>query len=220
MARIKRVVVPGYPHHVTQRGNRRMRTFFEDGDYEVYIGLMAEWCRKKGVEVWAYCLMPNHVHIIAVPLEEESLSRAIGEAHRRYTRSINFRKGWRGHLWQERFASFVMDETHLLAAARYVEMNPVRANLCHSPDEYPWSSSVPHLRGKNDVLVKVEPLLAIVPDWRDFLSGGDDQQEIIRRHEKTGRPLMNDPTLRSLEYKLGRILRPQKRGPQPRGGRS
>src|SRR5512139_2387395 len=100
MARIARVVVPGIPHHITQRGNRRLQTFFSDDDYRVYAGLMAVWCREFRVEVWAYCLMPNHVHMIAVPSTEDSLRRAIAEAHRRYTRMVNLREKWRGHLWQ------------------------------------------------------------------------------------------------------------------------
>ncbi|MDD5168160.1 MAG: transposase [Syntrophales bacterium] len=129
MARIARVIAPGYPHHVTQRGNRRQETFFADDDYAAYLELLSEWTRKHDVEIWAYCLMPNHVHLIAVPDSEEALARAIGEAHRRYTRRINFREGWRGHLWQERFASFPMEESYLLAAARYVEMNPVASGL-------------------------------------------------------------------------------------------
>src|SRR3990172_7401077 len=133
MARLARVVVPGYPHHVTQRGNRRQATFFDDDDYQAYRDLMAEWCRRCGVRVWAYCLMPNHVHLIAVPGSPEALRQAVGEAHRRYTRLVNFREGWRGHLWQGRFASFVMDEGHLLAAARYVERSPVRAGLVTEP---------------------------------------------------------------------------------------
>ena len=129
MARLARLVIPGLPHHVTQRGNRRQQTFFNDGDYVAYLELMAEWCREEGVEIWSYCLMPNHVHLIAVPKTEDGLRRAIGEAHRRYTRRINFREKWRGYLWQGRFASFIMDEPYLLAAARYVELNPVRAKL-------------------------------------------------------------------------------------------
>ena len=120
MGRIARVVAPGMPHHVTQRGNRRMQTFLRDADYNAYLGLMAEWCTKHQVGVWAYCLMPNHVHLIAVPETIEGLGRAIGEAHRRYTRLINFREGWRGYLWQGRFASFLMDEDHLLTAMRCV----------------------------------------------------------------------------------------------------
>ncbi len=113
MARIARVVAPEIPHHVTQLGNRRQQTFFNDGDYQAYLALMSEWCLKYYVEIWAYCLMPNHIHLIAVPQTKEGLNLAIGEAHRRYTRRINFREGWRGHLWQGRFASFVMDENYL-----------------------------------------------------------------------------------------------------------
>jgi putative transposase len=105
MARLARVVVPGYPHHVTQRGNRRQRTFFTAADYRAYIALMAEFCREHAIEIWAYCLMPNHVHLVAVPSTEDGLARGIGEAHRRYSRRVNFRKNWRGHLFQGRFAS-------------------------------------------------------------------------------------------------------------------
>ena len=149
-----RLVIPGMPHHVIQRGNRRQETFFNEGDYAAYLELMVEWCREEGVEVWGYCLMPNHTHLIAVPAAEESLRRAIGKAHRRYTRRINFREKWRGYLWQGRFASFVMDEPYLLAAARYVELNPLRARLVGSAAEWPWSSAG-DLWGRDDPLVKV-----------------------------------------------------------------
>jgi len=136
MARIARVVAPGLPHHITQRGNRRQKTFFRDDDYDAYLDLMAEWCEKCGVEVWSYCLMPNHVHLIAVPADEGALRRAIGEAHRRYTRRVNFREKWRGCLWQGRFASFCLDAAWLGAAARYVALNPVRARLVRRPEKY------------------------------------------------------------------------------------
>ena len=108
MARLARVVIPGMPHHITQRGNRRQPTFFGEEDYAAYRELMGQWCRECGVEIWAYCLMPNHVHLIAVPQSEEGLRLAMGEAHRRYTRRGNFRGGWRGHLLQGRFAPFVL----------------------------------------------------------------------------------------------------------------
>ena len=124
MARIARVVVPGSPHHVTQRGNRRQKTFFEDGDYLRYKELLTEGCKAAGVEVWAYCLMPNHVHLILVPQDADGLRAALAEAHRRYTRLINARKNWTGYLWQGRFASVAMDESHLMTCVRYVEQNP------------------------------------------------------------------------------------------------
>ena len=151
------------PHHVTQRGNRRQQTFFGEEDYLHYLELMAQFCRAEQVAIWAYCLMPNHVNLIVVPQSAESLCRSIGEAHRRYTRWINFREGWRGHLWQGRFASFVMDEDHLLTAARYVELNPVRAGLVQAPGRYRWSSAAAHLRGRDDALVQVAPRLQMAP---------------------------------------------------------
>ena len=135
MARLPRIVVPGLPHHVAQRGNRRQKTFFGDEDYAEYRRLLSRSCRACATQVLAYCLMPNHVHLILVPATESGLRDALWEAHRRYTRPINFRQGWRGHLWQERFHSFVMDERHLTAAARYVELNPVRARLCQRPED-------------------------------------------------------------------------------------
>ena len=217
MARIARVIAAGLPHHVTQRGNRRQQTFFSDDDYLEYLALMAEWCEKCGVQIWAWCLMPNHVHLIAVPLAEDSLARAIGEAHRRYTRRINFRENWRGHLWQERFASYPMDENYLLAAAKYVEMNPVAAGLVAHPEDYAWSSARAHLAGEDDKLVKVEPLLSIVGNWREFLSlSEEDEVKLFRRHERSGRPLGEENFVDLIESGLARVLRPQKRGPKPR----
>jgi len=216
-----RVVAPGVPHHVTQRGNRRQQTFFQEGDYRAYLDLMAEWCGATGVEIWAYCLMPNHVHLICVPRTADALAAAIGEAHRRYTRGVNFREGWRGHLWQGRFASFPMDETYLMAAARYVELNPVRAKMTERPEAYAWSSARAHLAGQDDDLVKVRPLLDIAGSWREFLDGGlaCGDHAAMRRHERTGRPLGGEAFVQCLERELGRNLAPLKPGPKiGRGG--
>ena len=221
MARIARVIAPGYPHHVTQRGNRRQETFFTDADYVAYLELLSEWTRKHKVEIWAYCLMPNHVHLIAVPETQEGLARAIGEAHRRYTRLINFREGWRGHLWQERFASFPMDENYLLAAARYVEMNPVVSGLVDQADKYRWSSARAHMKGKDDILVKASPLLKIAGDWQDFLEYPDEVVTArLRQHEKTGRPLGATDFIGRLEERLLRKLQPQKPGPKKQDAHS
>ena len=216
MSRIARVVVPEVPHHITQRGNRRLQTFFCDKEYVAYRDLMSQWCTHWDVEVWAYCLMPNHVHLIAVPPSEKALSQAIGEAHRRYTRRVNFRKGWRGHLWQGRFASFPMDKTHLYLAARYVELNPVRAKLVKKPHEYRWSSAYAHIAGRDDRLVHVSPLLEMFGKWDDFLSRGlsDEEIEEFQYHERTGRPLGTDSFIARLENVLGRILHKQKPGPK------
>ena len=216
MARIARVVVPEIPHHITQRGNRRMQTFFCDDDYREYISLMSDTCRRYEVDVWAYCLMPNHVHSIALPAQPDSFRHAMGEAHRRYTRRINFREKWRGHLWQERFASYLMDENHLLAAARYIELNPVRARLVKEPWLYKWSSPAPHVKGFDDELVCVGPLLDLVEDWRSF-TGHDvteNEVELFRHHERTGRPLGHEAFLEGIENSVCRVLRRQKPGPQ------
>ena len=203
------------PHHITQRGNRRQKTFFSEEDYAAYIDLMGQWCRKYAVDVWAYCLMPNHIHLIAVPARKETLRLVIGEAHRRYTRRINFREGWRGHLWQERFSSFVMDEHYLLACARYIENNPVRAKLVSSPKQWQWSSATAHISSRNDQLVNVEPVLSLINgDWRNFLASAASSEELdeSRKHGRTGRPLGGTSFRSQLEHLLGRNLTPQKPG--------
>lgn len=206
--RLGRVVAPGIPHHITQRGNRRQQTFFCAEDYQAYLALMEDWCRSCAVEVWAYCLMPNHVHVIAVPDSEDGLRRAIGEAHRRYTRRVNFREGWRGHLWQGRFASCAMDEPYLLAAARYIEQNPVRAGLAERPWEYPWSSARAHVAGRDDSLVKAAPLLKLVDHWEDFLCMETSEEEVkrLRRSERTGRPLGDETFTVAVERQLRCLL--------------
>jgi putative transposase len=217
MARIARVVAPGIPHHVTQRGNRRQQTFFHDEDYQAYLELMSEWCAKYKVQIWAYCLMPNHVHLIAVPETRDGLNLAIGEAHRRYTRRINFREGWRGHLWQGRFSSFILDENYLLACTRYVELNPVRAGLVKKPEAWRWSSAGAHVKRKDDILVQTKPLLAMIKSpWKKFLSVDAQESEmaLFRKHERTGRPTGNDAFIERLERLLDRPLKPKKPGPK------
>ena len=218
MARLARVVAPGIPHHVTQRGNRRQPVFFGDDDYETYRGLLADGCRAAGVAVWAYCLMPNHVHLILVPQDADGLRAALGEAHRRYSRQVNFREGWRGYLWQGRFASFPMDEPYLLACARYVELNPVRARLARRARDWKWSSARAHLAGRDDGLVAVRPLLDLAPDWAGLLGQelGEDEGKAIRAGERTGRPLGSATFIGQLEKKLGRTLAKQKPGPKVR----
>ena len=218
MARLARVVAAGIPHHVTQRGNRRQTVFFGDDDYQAYRGLLAEGCAGTGVAVWGYCLMPNHVHLIMVPQDEAALREALGEAHRRYTRRVNFREGWRGHLWQGRFASVPMDEPHLLACARYVELNPVRARLAATAQGWPWSSARAHLARRDDGLVQAGPLLEMVTDWPAFLAQGLDTEAhaAIRSGERTGRPLGAAGFVAALEHDLGRSLTRGKPGRKPK----
>ncbi len=217
MARIARIVLPGVPHHVTQRGNRRETVFFEDGDYLLYKRLLAEAAERAGTAVWAYCLMPNHVHLILVPKTEDGLRATLAETHRRYTRAINARQDWTGHLWQGRFASVAMDEGHLMHAVRYVSLNPVRAQLVKRARDWKWASTRAHLSGKSDGLVDVGPVLKRYPDFRALLKPGEDPEMWARIHkaEGIGRPLGSEKWLDKVEKKLGRTVRPQKRGPKP-----
>ena len=214
MARMARVVVPGVPHHVTQRGVRRSDVFFCDEDYQLYISLLEKFCHKSGTDIWAYCLMTNHVHLVMVPSTEDGLRSSLGETHRRYTQYINQREQCRGHLWQERFHSFPMDENYLLSAVRYVELNPVHAGMVKLPEEYVWSSAKAHLSEHDDKLVKVAPMLDRVANWQAYLDSGLDDEtiEVLRKHSKTGRPLGDAPFVEKLEQHAGRTLRPLKQG--------
>ena len=214
--RLARIVVPGIPHHVTQRGNRRQEVFFAEADYRIYLELLAAFSQAAGTRVLAYCLMPNHVHLILLPADEAGLRGAVQETHRRYTRYVNRREDWRGYLWQGRFASFPMDQPHLLMAARYIELNPLRARLAGWAADYPWSSARAHLAGRDDGLVKVAPLLALVDDWAELLGAGPDEvaAETLRRHARNGRPLGDAGFVSALEARLGRAFAPRKRGPK------
>lgn len=158
MPRMARVVLPGTPHHVTQRGNRRQTIFFGAADYKTYLDFAAEAFAAAKVEIWAYCLMPNHIHLIATPSTEKGLAEAVGATHVRYTRHINRREGWSGYLWQGRFASFPMDDAYLRLCARYVGLNPVRAGLTARAIDWPWSSVAAHVAGRPDALLTPDPL--------------------------------------------------------------
>jgi len=217
MARLSRIVVPGCPHHVTQRGNRRMQTFLEDGDYRLYRDIVSEAAHKAACEVWCYCLMPNHVHMIVVPEDADGLRRTFADAHRRYTGYINARLRVTGHLWQGRFGSFVMDEDHLAGAVRYVSLNPVRAKLVERADQWPWSSVRAHLDGTDDELVSVKPVLDRYGPFDKFVDLGDapaEEYQALRQAETTGRPAGSEGWIRALETRTGRALSPQKRGPK------
>jgi putative transposase len=217
MARIARIVIPGIPHHVTQRGNRKEKVFFEPGDYGRYLAFLKEGAEKSGTAVWAYCLMPNHVHIIAVPSQADGLRALFADSHRRYTNYINWRNGWSGHLWQGRFGSVAMDEDHLAEAARYVLLNPVRAGLVKRAEDWPHSSIQAHLSGKPDVLADPAPLAARFGDLRGLLAEPSTGSfDVLRKSEKTGRPLGAAEWVKSLEKLTERPLLPSKRGPKVR----
>ena len=129
MSRVARIVVPGCPHHVTQRGNNGQDVFFVDDDRRVYLCLLGEQSERFGLTIDGYCLMTNHVHLIATPRETDSLAKAVGRTHWRYTQYVNRLHGRHGHLWQNRFYSCALDDVHFWSAMMYVERNAVRAAL-------------------------------------------------------------------------------------------
>ncbi len=216
MTRIARVVIPACPHHITQRGVRKMDVFFSDGDRMNYLSLLREQGVRFGVEYVAWCLMDNHIHLIAVPESETSLAKGIGEAHKRYSRMINFRHGWRGYLFQGRFFSCPLDGIYVIAAVRYVLRNPVRAGLCSEPWEYRWSSAAWIVgRKATDPLAAVSPLLEEIDDWEALLAADPYNIEGIRKHTRTGRPLCSDAALQHLEHVTKRVLHPLKPGRKP-----
>jgi putative transposase len=218
MARTARLVVPGYPHHVTQRGSRKQRVFFEEGDYSAYVTLLAKHKDEAGVDFWGYCLMPNHVHLIAVPSSERGLGWLLRIAHSQYAKFINARNDWQGHLWQARFYSVVMDESHALASLRYVELNPVRAGLCRHAADWPWSSAGAHLTGETDALLTRSALTDSVRNWGAFLSETEDcsQIERLRKLTRTGAPAGGSGFLKELEALTGRVLKRRPVGRPPK----
>ena len=219
MARLPRLVLPGIPHHITQRGNRRERTFFEDGDYALYLDLLADGAERAGVEIWSYCLMPNHVHIIAVPRDADGLRRCFRYVHRHYTGYINARLRVTGHLWQGRLSSVAMDEPHFVTALRYVALNPVRARLVARAQDWRWSSTAAHLAGTDDHFVRVAPALDRVGDFAAFLAQEFDEAlsyAALRKAESIGRPVGSAEWMADMEEQTGRVLAPGKRGPVAR----
>lgn len=190
MARMARIVAPGLPHHVVQRGNRRQDVFFGEEDRKGYLRILQEQTQNYQVKVWAYCLMSNHIHLIVVPDKVEDLAMAIGETHKKYTRMVNFREGWRGYLWEGRFKSFVLDEKHVYAAVRYVERNPVRAGIAARAEDYRWSSALAHVQRRGHPLLGDFYLLEEIDDWSEYLRQEEEQEDLklLRRHGSVGRP--------------------------------
>ena len=215
MARLARYVVPGIPHHVTQRGNGRQQTFFSDADYAAYLALLKTHCAAHGVAVWSWVLMPNHVHLILVPEHVDALRGALSKVHRAYAGRVHAREQRTGHFWQGRFGCVAMDEPHLLAALRYVALNPVRARLVRRGEDWRWSS-VHALLGpaRGDGITDPQPVLSRVPDFAALLRSDEDESLMmaLRRSESIGRPLGSSEFLDRVETILGRDPKPGKRG--------
>ena len=213
MPRLARAVAVGYAHHITQRGNNRQDVFFVDDDRRLYLELLKEQADKYSLELAGYCLMSNHIHIVAIPHEQDSLAKAIGRTHFRYTQYINHFHRRSGHLWQGRFYSCALDERHFWLAMKYIELNPVRARLCRKPWRYKWSSAAGHVddKAESDILK--------LPWWYDIISAGQWRKELeaglsdselsrVRLSTHTGRPLGSDSFISKLEKLLNRRVRP------------
>lgn len=213
MPRLARIVAVGEPHHVTQRGNNQQDVFFVDDDRRVYLRFLKDYALRYRFRVQGYCLMTNHVHVIGVPEEEDSLANAIGRTHFRYSQYINQFHGRSGHLWQGRFHSCALDEAHYGNAMHYVERNPVRARMVRKPWRYPWSSAAVHVgEARDDGLLDLAPWREYFGDetrWRRILEQGVEEAfaEKFRLNTHTGRPLGSDGFLSKLENALGRRVR-------------
>jgi putative transposase len=213
MARLARAVFPGHPHHVTQRGNGRATTFFSDRDYALYRDLLGEHAGAADLAIWAWVLMPNHVHLILVPSDPDGIRRALAPVHRRYAGHVHARLKRTGHFWQGRFGCVAMDEAHLGAALRYVALNPVRARLARRATDWPWSSVHAYLGG-DDGITAAAAVAARCPDVAALIAAGEDEEmsRRLRRAETIGRPIGSDAFLRQLERESGRSLTAGKRG--------
>lgn len=220
MARLARVVIPGLPHHVTQRGNGRSRVFFSDGDYALYRDLLAASCAASGVACWAWAAMPSHVHLILVPEDADGLRAALAPVHRRYAGLVNARRRRTGHFWQGRFGAVAMDESHLCAALRYVMLNPVRARLAARAQDWPWSSARAYIDGAADGLTQTDAAFSRFPDMAAFLAAEADAaiDRRLRAAETIGRPIGDAAFLAAIARQTGRSLAPRKRGPKPKAG--
>jgi putative transposase len=218
MARLARAVFPGHPHHVTQRGNGRATTFFCDADYALYRDLLAEHAAAARVAVWAWVLMPNHVHLILVPGDADGIRRALAPVHRRYAGHVHARLQRTGHFWQGRFGCVAMDEAHLGAALRYVALNPVRAGLVRRAIDWRWSSVHAQLGTAADGLTETAGVAARFPDFAALLAAGEETEawRRLRRAETIGRPVGGAAFLEALERESGRTLRRGKPGPRER----
>ncbi|MBE9536503.1 MAG: transposase [Proteobacteria bacterium] len=216
MPRIARICAVNHPHHVTQRGNNKTDVFFDDEDRQFYLGTLKQYSRKWSLDIWAYCLMTNHVHILAVPRSDDSLSKGVGRTNLVYTQYINRKYGRGGRLWQNRFFSTIVDrENYLWAVARYIENNPVRAGLVQTADDYRWSSCPAHVSEIADGLLAGSRWLSADErkSYREFLMDGSGGEEnIIRKATSAGRPLGGLEFVEKIGRVVGRDLVPMKPG--------
>lgn len=223
MGRIARVVIPDVPVHITQRGNQGQDVFLADYDRRIYLEKLKFYADRFKMDVLGYCLMTNHVHIIAVPRRDDSLAKALGRTHNDYSRWLHIRQGVVGHLWQNRFFSCALDNHHLWQALRYVERNPVRAGLVWHPEEWLWSSAQAHLQGADPSgLLNFDrwKQLYSPSQWREVLEASIADEAFSRRLReatRTGRPSGSPEFIQRLESLTGKVFTRQKTGKRPTG---
>lgn len=218
MPRIARFVCPGVPHHVTQRGNRRGMVFFNDDDRRAYLRLLRDYSSRHAVEILAYCLMDNHVHLVVVPATKQALHRALRPLHMRHAQRINRERGWSGHLWQGRYFSSALDDDYCWAAIRYVERNPVRAGVIDRAQDYPWSSAAAHCSRRPDGVLTTNPYwqrrLAVMDDWPAWLGDSDEPDHLaaLRVNLRKGLPCGSEDFLETQRRATGTALVVRPRG--------
>ena len=215
MPRLARLVLPGYPHHVTQRGNYQQQVFRTDSDYSFYPGLLNKYAKEYLLSIISFCLMPNHVHFICVPENKDSLANTFKITHTVYSQYFNAKNKLKGHLWQGRFYSSILDEQYLYAALRYVERNPTRAALAQKPWDWKWSSACSRVKGEASKIVLADIAQFVeIENWVNFLSEQDDQGVgvAIKNSTLAGRPYGNDAFVTRIEKIFNVGLLPSKRG--------
>ena len=217
MARLARVVIPGLPHHVTQRGNARRYILDAEADREVYLDLLNGNLEQHSVSLIGYCLMSNHVHLVIVPRKVDGMATALKLTHGRYAGYWNAKHRSSGHVWQGRYYSCPLDRPHLWEALRYTELNPVRSGLVAEPESWTWSSAAIHCgTAVTNRLLSMEPWRERwdVSSWKNYLLAGETESEILsmRQSTHTGRPLGTEEFVRDMEKATERTLAPQKGG--------
>lgn len=208
-------MVEGVAHHVTQRGNRCQDVFFSDQDRMRYLAWLKDYADRYELLILGYCLMTNHVHLVVLPQKRDSLWRALQTTHMRYSQRVNLEQGWTGHLWQGRYFSTALDETHEWAAVRYVEQNPLRAGLVERAEDYPWSSAAFHLGLRDDPIVSKEGQWGrSVENWTEALAKppSDDMISTLKTRTQDGRPCGDDEFIAQLSALIGRDLTPRPNG--------
>ena len=215
MPRRRRLILPGFPHHVTHRGNRRTNIFREQTDYQFYLGKLSDYLEKFQIRLYSYCLMTNHIHLIPVPNSRTALSRCLHDLHGLYADYFNRKYGLCGHLWQGRFYSCVLDDSHLWNAVRYVERNPVRSGLVDRAELYRWSSAAAHCGLRQDRLLDESfPPTGLVSDWKAWLNPDQSESELeqIRASTRKGVPYASKAFSQGLETLFGISLLPRRKG--------